>query len=84
MVCKWLLVGFLLALGGCGSSASCRTACDCPNMPVQVTCLGEWGCNASSACEYSCKNACDSSGVSTCRVDEECNGSICSARKACK
>ncbi|MBS1152808.1 MAG: hypothetical protein H6Q89_4506, partial [Myxococcaceae bacterium] len=41
-------------------------------------------CNASNTCEYSCKNLCDPNGVSTCRVDEECLGTFCSARKACQ
>lgn len=81
---RCFVVGLLLALGGCGGLPPCKTACDCTSTTAPIKCPGEWGCNASSACEYTCKNTCDSSGVSTCSVDDECNGTICSARKACK
>lgn len=78
------LICFLLALSGCGAGTPCKTACDCTATTAPIKCAGEWGCNASSTCEYTCKNACDNSGVSTCKVDDECNGTLCSARKACK
>jgi len=84
MIRTSLLLGFLLALSGCGAGAPCQSACDCTATTAPIKCPGEWGCNASNTCEYSCKNLCDPNGVSTCRVDEECLGTFCSARKACQ
>lgn len=81
-----LLSLVLFSSTGCGGgAASCKTTCDCNNsLAAPEKCPGEWGCNASGTCEYSCKNLCDPNGVSTCRADEECGTTFCTARKACK
>lgn len=74
-----------LSLCACSGAATCKTTCDCANTAnAPIKCPGEWGCSASGTCEYSCKNLCDPNGVSTCRADEECIGTFCSARKTCK
>ncbi|GEM_PF-1942261 len=79
-----LFVISLFVLGACGGAPACKTACDCPAMNAPIRCPGEWGCNLSNTCEYTCKNTCETGGVFTCGADDDCNGSICSARKACK
>lgn len=69
----------------CGGPAACKTTCDCDNsQPATSKCPGEWACGASGTCGYECRNLCDPNGVSTCRSDEECIGTFCTARKACK
>ena len=80
---------FLLVvlLAGCGDpklGGPCKGSCDCTSTVAPVKCTGEWVCNASSTCEYTCKSPCDSSGVSTCGADETCNGVLCSSRVTCK
>ena len=81
----FLLVGFFLV--GCGGDPKlggpCKATCDCTSTVAGSKCVGEWGCNTAGTCEYGCKAAC-SGAVSTCGVDEDCNGTFCSARKACK
>ena len=80
-----LLLGILFF--GCGDprlGGPCKVTCDCPAMNAPINCPGEWVCNANSTCEYTCKSGCDPNGVSTCRVEEECLGTLCSSRKGCQ
>jgi hypothetical protein len=77
---RLMLVVLLL---GCGTSAvPCQSTCDCTETSSDNHCVGEWVCNASKVCEYACKTTC-SGTVFTCPANEDCNGTICSARKAC-
>ena len=77
---KWL---WLAALVGCGSQP-CQAPCDCTQAYAPIKCAGEWVCGAAKTCEYQCKSPCLPGTVFTCGSDEECNGSICSERKACQ
>ncbi len=81
-----LLAGFLLV--GCSGDPKlggpCKGACDCTATHAPLKCIGEWVCNPQSTCEYTCKSPCSATGVSTCGADEDCNGVLCSSRKACK
>jgi hypothetical protein len=83
-----LALFFSLAFLACGPTSlggPCNQRCDCPQNNAPVKCPGEWVCNTAKTCEYQCKAACDNSGgISTCPVDHECNGSICSTRVGCR
>jgi hypothetical protein len=81
-----LLLG-LLALSSCGDpklGSPCQATCDCKETTAPESCPGEWVCNAQKACEYRCKGGCGTGAPYTCRDGEECNGSICSERQACR
>ena len=82
----FLLAGCLLV--ACGGNPKlggpCKATCDCTATNAPLTCPGEWVCNTTSTCEYTCKSTCNSSGVSTCGADEDCNGVLCSSRRACR
>jgi hypothetical protein len=76
----------LLLSFSCGQSTlggPCQQTCDCPKLNAPVKCPGEWKCNSNKTCEYECKSTCEAGTVFTCRAEEDCNGSICSERKAC-
>jgi hypothetical protein len=78
-----LFAALWLACGGSGNpklDGPCNATCDCKRTDAPSKCIGEWVCNASKTCEYTCQAAC-SGPVSTCPDGTECNGSICSARK---
>ncbi len=84
---RWLpVLGLLLACLSCGGGArACQAACDCPaTTQSNAGCVGEWVCGSAKTCEYQCKTPCPSGSVFTCRSEEECNGTICSERKACR
>jgi hypothetical protein len=77
------------ALVACGTTpqpgpSACAATCDCKAAAATQSCPGEWVCGLKSTCEYACKGTCALGGVYTCRDTEECNGTICSERTACK
>jgi hypothetical protein len=79
-------LGLLLALS-CGDPklrGPCKTTCDCKDTDQPASFLGEWNCNAQSICEYTQKSSFSNAAPSTCAGDDECNGSLCSSRIACK
>ncbi len=84
---KWAWPAAALALFvSCGRSelaGPCQSTCDCTRADAPLKCPGEWVCNAEKTCEYTCQPTCSLGGVYTCPSSEECNGSICSERKAC-
>ncbi|MBK7862111.1 MAG: hypothetical protein IPJ65_26550 [Archangiaceae bacterium] len=79
-----LLLLFFFSCGSPTLGGRCDTACDCTLTTAPIKCVGEWVCNVNKTCEYQCKDTCQTGTVFTCRAEEECNGSICSERKACR
>lgn len=82
-----LLAAAILLAPACGDpklGGPCQASCDCKETHAPVRCPGEWVCNPQKTCEYSCKSPCGTGAPYTCRDGEECNGSICSERQACR
>jgi hypothetical protein len=84
---RWFSVVLWMAVacgGGSTTSGPCQTTCDCKDTTTPLSCTGggEWDCNESQTCEYSCKTSCTGQ-VYTCASDEKCNGTICSERTTC-
>jgi hypothetical protein len=74
-----LLCGAVMTLACGGTTQTCNTSCDCTGTTAPVKCPGEFVC-VSGTCEYQCRSQCAELPY-TCASGEECNGSICSARK---
>ena len=92
---RLILLAGLLFVARCGTGGGgtvadpklggpCAATCDCKLTTKPLACAGEWACNASKVCEFTCRSSCNSSGVSTCKIDEDCNGTLCSTRGTCK
>ena len=78
---KLLFIAAAALSFACGATQPCNTNCDCTAKDAPVKCPGEWACNTGN-CEYQCRSQCSQLPY-TCATDEECNGTICSARKGC-
>lgn len=89
LLARALFLLLVAAVVSCGTPAppaatACTGPCDCTATTQPQTCPGEWVCNLQKSCEYACKGTCALGGVYTCRDGEECNGTICSERTACR